>query len=456
MAAEGQSIAHINGEVIFVPFAAPGDLCTIQVTKKKRNLLEGRILSLEKSSPLRTTPPCKYFTVCGGCKWQHIYYTAQLEQKQQQVIDAMQRIGKVEVEKWLPIIGSEKKFHYRNKVEFTFSNRRWLTDDDIKNLPEGYIPTNHYGLGFHIPGRFDKVLDIDECYIAAELANEVRNFIRQFAMQAPHLYTFFDLREQTGLLRTMMVRTSTTGEAMVLISFSENNPQLIETLLSAIQQQFPQITSLVWVLNQKPNDTFNDLEVHCFAGKPYITEYIENLRFKVGAKSFFQTNSEQANQLYAVAREFSQLTGNEVVYDLYTGTGTIANYIAPHAKKVIGIEYVPEAIEDAKENSQLNNIANTHFFAGDMKDILTRDFIAIHGSPDVIITDPPRAGMHENVIQTIIEASPKRIVYVSCNPATQARDVALLTSAGYKAKLARPVDLFPHTHHIENVLLLEK
>lgn len=417
-------------------------------------MMQARLLSIEEASPLRRVPPCAHFTVCGGCKWQHVYYSAQLAAKEQQVHDAMERIAKVSIGEWRRIVGSDEEFHYRNKVEFTFSNRRWLTEQEIAEAEEGLDIRSWYGLGFHIPGRFDKVLDIKECYIASPLANRVRNFIRQFTL-AREDYTYFDLREQIGLLRTLMVRTTSTGEAMLLLAFAEENTPLIENLLSAIANEFPEFTSILWVLNQKKNDTFADLDIKLFAGKEYITERLGGLTFKIGAKSFFQTNTKQAEKLYNIAKEFASLSGDEVVYDLYTGTGTIANYLAPHARKVIGIEYVPEAIEDAHTNSEINGIDNTLFFAGDMKDILVPSFIEEHGTPDVIVTDPPRAGMHESVVETILLAKPRRIVYVSCNPATQARDVALLAEGGYYVSKAQPVDLFPHTHHVENVLLME-
>lgn len=456
IAAEGRCIAHHGELVVFVPFAAPGDVCTLQLFKKRKRAAEARILAIETSSSVRRLPICSHFAVCGGCKWQHIYYQTQLEAKAQQVRDAMERIAKIDVGEYRSIIGGDEEYRYRNKVEFTFSNRRWLMEEEIADASEEFLPAERYGLGFHIPGKFDKVLDIEECFLASRLTDEIRNYVRQFSLANPEQYSYFDLREQTGVLRTMMVRTSTTGEVMLLLAFAEDNKESREALLSAIKGRFPEITSLLYVINQKRNDTFNDLDVHCFAGRDYITETIEELRFKIGAKSFFQTNTAQARKLYAVTRALAGLTGTETVYDLYTGTGTIANYVARHAWKVIGVEYVPEAIEDAVENSCLNGIDNTLFFAGDMKDILTESFIAEHGRPDVIITDPPRAGMHEDVVKTIISAAPRRIVYVSCNPATQARDAALLIEGGYRALVAQPVDLFPQTHHVENVMLFEK
>lgn len=368
----------------------------------------------------------------------------------------MQRIAKIEVDTYKTIIGCDKEFRYRNKVEFTFSNKRWLTEDEVMQADENYLPHQRYGLGFHIPGKFDKVLNIEHCYIASQMADDIRNFVRQYTQEQPQLYTYFDLREQTGMLRTMMVRTASTGESMLLLSFAEDNQEARNALMDAILKQFPTLTSLLYVINTKRNDTFNDLPIHCYAGREYIIDTIEELQFKISAKSFFQTNTEQAAKLYNVARQLANLTGLETVYDLYTGTGTIANYVAHRAKKVVGIEYVPEAIEDAWVNSQLNAITNTQFYAGDMKDLLTDAFIAENGRPDVVITDPPRAGMHEDVIQTLLRAAPKRIVYVSCNPATQARDAAMLVNGGYRALVCQPVDLFPHTHHVENVLLLER
>lgn len=457
LAAEGNALCRIDDMVMFVPFGAPGDRCTIQVVKKKRNFMQGRIVSMEEASPIRKAPFCPHFTICGGCRWQHIPYEVQLECKEQQVKDALTRLGKIEVEEFLPILGSEKVERYRNKLEFTFSNKRWFLPEEIESIDGDLSPEVRYGLGFHIPGMFDKVLDIEKCYLGATVSDQIRLFVRKFCMQDPERYPFFDLRNQEGLMRTLMIRTTSTGELMVVVVFYRDDTEAREALLTAIKDEFPQITSLLYVINTKCNDTIGDQNILCYYGREYIEEEMEGLRFKIGAKSFYQTNSEQAYQLYQEARDFAGLTGNELVYDLYTGTGTIANFVARKAGQVIGIEYVPEAIDDARENSRANGIENTLFYAGDMKDILTNDFIEKHGRPDVIITDPPRAGMHESVIDAILFAHPQRIVYVSCNAATQARDLALLTANGtYKATKARPVDMFPQTHHVENIVLLEQ
>jgi 23S rRNA (uracil1939-C5)-methyltransferase len=402
-------------------------------------------------SPQRETPFCEHFGVCGGCKWQHLPYEEQLKYKHQQVIDNLTRIGKVEMEEIFPILGAEQTKFYRNKLEFTFSNKKWLTEEEVKS---GATFDCMNALGFHIPGMFDKVLDIHTCWLQSDLSNKIRLAIKAYCL-AHEGYPFFDLRNQEGFTRTLMIRTSSTGDLMVVMVFFHEDKPKREALLKYIQEQFPEITSLLYVINSKCNDTITDQEIHVFAGKDHIIEEMEGLKFKVGAKSFYQTNSGQAYNLYKIAREFAGLTGNEIVYDLYTGTGTIANFVSRQAKKVIGIEYVPEAIEDAKVNSRLNGIDNTFFYAGDMKDILNEEFIRENGNPDIIITDPPRAGMHDDVIQTILQAAPHRIVYVSCNPATQARDLNLL-SAKYAVKKVRPVDMFPHTHHVENVVLLEK
>ncbi|ATS01248.1 23S rRNA (uracil(1939)-C(5))-methyltransferase RlmD [Porphyromonas gingivalis] len=455
LAAEGNALCRIDDMVMFVPFAAPGDRCTVQVVKKKRNFMQGRIVSIESPSPIRKGPFCTHFTVCGGCKWQHIPYEIQLRAKEQQVTDALVRLGKVEVEEMQPILGSEQTEYYRNKLEFTFSNKRWLLPEEVQEVDGDFSPEVRYGLGFHIPGMFDKVLDIRECHLGAKVSDEIRLFIREYCMQDPERYPFFDLRNQEGLMRTLMIRTTSTGELMVVVVFFRDDVAAREALLAAVAERFPQITSLLYVINTKCNDTIGDQEVLLYHGREYIEEEMEGLKFKIGAKSFYQTNSRQAYQLYRIAREFAGLTGDELVYDLYTGTGTIANFVAGQAHRVIGIEYVPEAIEDARTNSLLNGIENTLFYAGDMKDILTNDFIEQHGRPDVVITDPPRAGMHESVIDAILFAAPRRIVYVSCNPATQARDLALLMADGrYRAVKSRPVDMFPHTHHVENVVLL--
>ena len=450
VAAEGNAIAKINDMVLFVEGVIPGDVINVQITKKKKRYCEGRVLEVVRPSSDRMNAFCKHFGVCGGCKWQILPYDKQLMYKEKQVKDQLERIGHVTVNEYLPILGSQWKEFYRNKLEFTFSNKRWITEDEVRTNAE---IINSNAVGFHVPRLFDKVVDIEECHLQASPSNEIRNFIRTFALA--HNFTFFDIRNHAGLLRNLIIRTSSTGECMVIVVFYENDSEKIETLLAALHKEFPQISSLLYIINQKANDTIGDQEVITYYGNDHIFEEMENLRFKIGPKSFYQTNSKQAYELYKIAREFAQLSGNELVYDLYTGTGTIANFVAAKARQVIGIEYVPEAIEDAKVNSSINNIGNTLFYAGDMKDILTDDFIAKHGAPDVIITDPPRAGMHEDVVETILHAQPKRIVYVSCNPATQARDLQLLSDS-YNILKSRAVDMFPHTQHVENVVLLER
>lgn len=452
-AAEGKSLARVDNKVIFVPFCVPGDIVDLQVRKKKHSYCEAEVIRFIEYSKVRETPMCEHFGICGGCKWQNLPYEEQLKMKQQQVKDQLTRIGKIELPEFNPILGSEKIREYRNKLEFGCSNKRWLTREEVANDVK-YDQMN--AIGFHITGAFDKILPIEKCHLMDTLHNEIRNAIRDYAYGTG--MTFFDLRQQHGLLRDIMIRNSNSGEWMVLIQFhydEQDDDKRAKDLLQHIADKFPQITSLLYVDNQKCNDTFGDLEISVFKGKDYIYELMEDLKFKVGPKSFYQTNTEQAFHLYSVARDFAGLSGNELVYDLYTGTGTIANFVAKQARKVIGIEYVPEAIEDAKVNSQINNIGNTTFFAGDMKDILNEEFINTHGNPDVIITDPPRAGMHTDVINTILRACPKRIVYVSCNPATQARDLQLLDCM-YKVVKVQPVDMFPHTPHVENVVLLEK
>ncbi|MBO4451010.1 MAG: 23S rRNA (uracil(1939)-C(5))-methyltransferase RlmD [Bacteroidaceae bacterium] len=454
VAAEGKALARVDDKVVFVPFVVPGDVVDLQVKRKKHSFMEAVAVKFHTYSSDRTTPRCQHFGVCGGCKWQCLKYEEQLRWKQQQVVDNLTRIGKIELPEISPILGSEKTYEYRNKLEFGFSNRRWMTEDEIGDGER--IITEHNALGFHITGAFDKILDIEQCHLMDDITNKIRNFIRDYAIE--HQLTFYDLRQNAGLLRSMMVRNSNTGELMVLIQFRiENKDEQQEAvkLLREVADMFPEITSLLYVDNHKCNDTFGDQEVICFKGTDHIFEEMEGLRFKVGPKSFYQTNTEQAYNLYKVARDFAQLTGNELVYDLYTGTGTIANFVSRKARQVIGIEYVPEAIEDAKVNSEINGITNTLFFAGDMKDILNRDFIDQYGHPDVIITDPPRAGMHQDVIDTILFAEPQRIVYVSCNPATQARDLQLL-DIKYRVMKVQPVDMFPHTQHVENVVMLEK
>ncbi len=450
IAAEGNAIAKIDDMVLFVEGVIPGDVINVQVTRKRKRYLEGRVLELVTPSPDRIPAFCKHFGTCGGCKWQILPYEKQLFYKEKQAKDQLERIGHLSVGEYLPILGSKNKEFYRNKLEFTFSNKRWITAQEVKENTE---ITDANALGFHVPHLFDKVVDIDHCSLQSTPSNEIRNFVRSFALE--HGLTFFDIRNHTGLLRNLIIRISTTGECMVIVVFYENNEEQMSSLLTALHENFPQISSLLYIVNQKANDTIGDQEVLTFYGNDHIFETMENLKFKIGPKSFYQTNSEQAYELYKIAREFAQLTGNELVYDLYTGTGTIANFVAKQAKKVIGIEYVEEAIEDAKVNSEINNINNTLFYAGDMKDILNDAFIAEHGKPDVIITDPPRAGMHQDVVDTILRALPQRIVYVSCNPATQARDLQLLSGA-YNVLKSHAVDMFPHTQHVENVVLLER
>lgn len=451
-AAEGKSLARVNDMVVFVPFCVPGDIVDLQVRKKRHGYMEAEVIRFVEKSAVREEPFCEHFGVCGGCKWQNLPYDKQLEMKQRQVYEQLTRIGKVELPEFMPILGSRKIREYRNKLEFGCSNKRWMTREEIASgEPAGEMRA----IGFHITGAFDKILPIHNCHLMDGLQNEIRNFIYQYAIDND--LTFFDLRQQTGLLRDVMVRNSNTGEWMVLVLFhydEEGDRERSLQLMEALADRFPQITSLLYVDNQKCNDTFGDLKLTLYKGNDHIFEIMEGLRFKVGPKSFYQTNTDQAYHLYSVARQFAGLTGEEVVYDLYTGTGTIANFVARSAKKVVGIEYVPEAIEDAKVNSDINGIGNTLFFAGDMKDILTDEFIAGHGRPDVIITDPPRAGMHPDVVETILRAKPRRIVYVSCNPATQARDLQLLDRL-YKVVAVQPVDMFPHTPHVENVVALE-
>lgn len=451
-AAEGKSLARVNDMVVFVPFCVPGDIIDLQVRKKRHSYMEAEVIRFVEKSAVREEPFCEHFGVCGGCKWQNLPYDKQLEMKQRQVYEQLTRIGKVELPEFMPILGSRKIREYRNKLEFGCSNKRWMTREEIASgEPAGEMRA----IGFHITGAFDKILPIHNCHLMDGLQNEIRNFIYQYAIDND--LTFFDLRQQTGLLRDVMVRNSNTGEWMVLVQFhydEEGDRERSLQLMEALADRFPQITSLLYVDNQKCNDTFGDLKLTLYKGNDHIFEIMEGLRFKVGPKSFYQTNTDQAYHLYSVARQFAGLTGEEVVYDLYTGTGTIANFVARSAKKVVGIEYVPEAIEDAKVNSDINGIGNTLFFAGDMKDILTDEFIAGHGRPDVIITDPPRAGMHPDVVETILRAKPRRIVYVSCNPATQARDLQLLDRL-YKVVAVQPVDMFPHTPHVENVVALE-
>ena len=464
VAAEGKCITRVDDQVIFVPFCVPGDVVDLQVVKKKHKYCEAKVVRFIKKSDIRQEPMCEHFGICGGCKWQNLPYEEQIKAKQKQVEDQLTRIGKIELPEFRPIMGSVKTQEYRNKIEFGCSNKRWFTAEELAQLPQKEDDTvtslkerhAQNAIGFHITGAFDKIYPIKKCWLMDDLCNEIRNFVFEYADS--HDYTFYDLREQHGLLRNMMIRNSNTGEWMLVFQFhydEEGDEQRALELMQQVTDKFPQITSLMYVDNQKGNDTINDLDLILFKGNDHIFELMEDLKFKVGPKSFYQTNTEQAYHLYCVAREFANLTGNELVYDLYTGTGTIANFVAHKAKKVIGIEYVPEAIEDAKVNSQVNNIENTLFYAGDMKDILTNEFIAQHGRPDVIITDPPRAGMHPDVVNVILNAAPNRIVYVSCNPATQARDLQLMDDH-YKVAAVQPVDMFPHTPHVENVVLLEK
>ena len=453
VAAEGKALARVDDLVVFVPFVVPGDVVDLKVLRKKHSYAEAVAIRFHQFSEKRAQPFCPHFGVCGGCKWQILPYEEQLRYKQKQVMDNLTRIGKLELPPCSPILGSQKTREYRNKLEFGFSNKRWLTAEQIASGEEF---EHREAVGFHTSGSFDKILPIEECHLMDDINNRLRNGIRDYAYS--HSLTFFDAREHTGLLRGMMIRLSNTGELMLLMQFcitNEQERQQAEGMLQWLHVNFPELSSLLWVNNTKFNDTFNDLPVECFSGTDHIYLEMENLRFKVGPKSFYQTNTDQAYILYKVARDFAQLTGSELVYDLYTGTGTIANFVARLARQVIGIEYVPEAIEDAKVNSQLNGIENTLFFAGDMKDILNRDFIEQHGRPDVIITDPPRAGMHQSVVDAILFASPQRIVYVSCNPATQARDLQLLDEQ-YQVARIQPVDMFPHTQHVENVVLLTR
>lgn len=453
VAAEGKSLTRVDDMVVFVPFAVPGDVVDLQVRKKKHHYCEAEVVRFIKYSERRAEPVCQHFGICGGCKWQNLPYEDQLKAKQKQVHDQLTRIGKVELPDFRPILGSEKIYEYRNKLEFSCSNKRWLTKEEVNS---GVQLDHKNAIGFHITGAFDKIYPIKKCWLMDDLCNQIRNEIRDYALN--NGISFFDVREQTGLLRDIMIRNSSTGEWMVLVQFKfqeQGDEQRAHDLLQHIGDRFPQITSLLYVNNQKCNDTFSDQTVEVFKGKDHITEMMDKLQFKVAAKSFYQTNTQQAFHLYEVARQLAQLTGKELVYDLYTGTGTIANFVARHAQQVIGIEYVEDAIADAKANSKCNGIENTLFYAGDMKDILTDEFVKQHGKPDVIITDPPRAGMHPDVIQTILRAAPKRIVYVSCNPATQARDLEVLNEQ-YRVEAVQPVDMFPHTPHVENVVLLEQ
>lgn len=447
VAAEGNALARVDDMVVFVPFGAPGDHVDIKIEKKKKSYAIGRIDRMVAPGSVRVEPRCKHFTICGGCRWQHLPYDFQLRCKRQQVVDALERIAKVDIPEIPACIGSDEIWEYRNKLEYTFSNRCWLT---FEQLQSGEEFPDRDAAGFHIPGAFDKVLDIERCHLQPESCNGIRLFVKQYCKE--HNLPFYDLRGQEGFIRTLLIRTTTTGELMVIVVVGQDRPEELKELMKAIEERFAP-TSLMYVVNKKVNDTIADQEVVLFSGRDYIEEEMEGLRFRIGPKSFFQTNSRTACKLYNVARDFARLQGNELVYDLYTGTGTIANFVSRRASKVIGIEYVPEAIEDAKLNSSINGIDNTIFFAGDMKDVLNDDFIAEHGRPDVMIVDPPRAGMHNDVIDTILRAEPKVIVYVSCNAATQARDINLL-DCKYGVDAVQPVDMFPHTQHVENVVRL--
>lgn len=461
VAAEGKSVARakLSPEsekemVIFIPYGAPGDVADVQIDRRKHSFAEGHIVTLREKSEIRCEPRCGHFGVCGGCRWQHIIYPEQLEFKRRQVQDALERIGKVEIPKVNPTLGSENVYAYRNKMEYTFSDKKWRTWEEVKSGREFTDSSN--ALGFHIPGAFDKVLHIEKCYLQKELGNEIRDAIYEYADSRG--LRFYDIKGNTGDLRTVMIRTASTGETMVCVVFGDAAPEVVEGVMGMLAEKFPDITSLVYVLNTKKNDTISDLDVHPYRGNDYIEEEMEGLRFRVNAKSFYQTNSAQAYNLYKVARRYAGLESektDKVVYDLYTGAGTIANFVARNARKVVGIEYVPEAIEDARLNSHVNGIDNTVFYAGDMKEVLTDDFVAAHGHPDVMIIDPPRAGMHQDVVDVIRRAAPEVIIYVSCNPATQARDLALLDDL-YRVTDVQPVDMFPHTHHVENVARLEK
>ena len=450
LAAEGKAMGKHDNQVVFVPMAVPGDVVDVQIRKHHRRYMEGTIVRFVEQSSLRVAPFCEHFGVCGGCKWQNLPYEEQLKQKTTQVVDQLVRIGHLTIPEVRPCLGSARTREYRNKLEFTFADKRWLTYEEIA---EGGDITATPAVGFHIPGCFDKVLDIKKCHLQIDLSNRIRLATKTFCLD--HGYTFHNAKAHEGFMRTMVIRTASTGEVMVIVVFNANDPERINALMSHLRDEFPEITSLIYMVNEKWNDSLGDLEPVCFAGKDHIIEEMEGLKFKVGPKSFYQTNSEQAYELYKVTRDFADLKPTDVLYDLYTGTGTIANFCARRTAKVVGVEYVPEAIEDAVINSRLNGIENTVFYAGDMKRVLDRKFIERNGRPDVIILDPPRAGVDEPVIEVILNAAPERIVYVSCNPATQARDLALL-DAQYRVVAVQPVDMFPHTHHVENVVKLVK
>ncbi len=447
IAEEGKGVGKSDDLVIFIDKAVPGDIVDVELLRRKKKFYEGKIQNLIKPSDHRTEPFCDHFGVCGGCKWQHLNYDAQLQFKQKSVSDALQRLGKVDVSQMEAILGSSESRYYRNKLEYTFSDKRWLTDGDMRSGETMEMNA----LGYHIPGRFDKILDIEHCYLQADPSNEIRNKVREYALNAQ--ISFYNLKNHEGSLRNLIIRTSSTGELMVIVVFAYADEDQIEGMMKFIASDFPGINSLLYIINHKKNDTIFDQEIHTYKGADHIFENMDGLKFKIGPKSFYQTNSAQAFELYKIARDFAEFKGDELVYDLYTGAGTIANFIAGKVKNVIGIEYVPTAIEDAKINSEINGIKNTSFFAGDMKDILDEDFIKTHGKPDVVITDPPRAGMHPDVVKRLLEMEAEKIVYVSCNAATQARDIELLNSK-YEVGRIKPVDMFPHTQHVENVVLL--
>ena len=450
LAAEGKAMGKVDNQVVFVPMTVPGDVVDVQIRKHHRRFMEGVVVRYVEKSPLRVDHFCEHFGICGGCKWQNLPYEEQLKQKTKQVEDQLVRIGHLDIPEVRPCLGSAKTQEYRNKLEFTFADKRWLTYEEIAS---GADIEAMPAVGFHIPGCFDKVLDINKCHLQIDLSNRIRLATKQFCID--NGYTFHNARAHEGLMRTMVIRTASTGEVMVIVVFSENDKERINALMSYLQREFPEITSLIYMVNDKWNDSLGDREPICFAGKDHIIEEMEGLQFKVGPKSFYQTNSEQAYELYKVTRDFAELTEDDVLYDLYTGTGTIANFCARRAKKVVGVEYVPEAIEDAVINSQINGIENTTFYAGDMKDVLSDEFVERNGRPDVIILDPPRAGVDERVLEVIKRAAPERMVYVSCNPSTQARDLAILNDM-YEILAVQPVDMFPHTHHVENVVKLRK
>ena len=447
IAEEGKGVGKSDDLVIFIDKAVPGDIVDVELLRRKKKFYEGKIQNLVKPSEHRTEPFCEHFGVCGGCKWQHLTYDAQLQFKQKSVSDALQRLGKVDVSDMEPILGSAESRYYRNKLEYTFSDKRWLTDGDMRNGETMEMNA----LGYHIPGRFDKILDIDHCYLQADPSNEIRNKVREYALKAG--ISFYNLKNHEGALRNLIIRTSSTGELMVIVVFAYADEEQVEGMMKFIATEFKSINSLLYIINHKKNDTIFDQDIHTYEGADHIFENMDGLKFKIGPKSFYQTNSAQAFELYKIARDFANFKGDELVYDLYTGAGTIANFIAGNVKNVVGIEYVPTAIEDAKINSEINGIKNTSFFAGDMKDILNEDFISIHGKPDVVITDPPRAGMHPDVLKRLLEMEAEKIVYVSCNAATQARDIELLKEK-YVVGRIKPVDMFPHTQHVENVVLL--